>query len=745
MATGNNGVLDGLRRIGGKFRDVAVDGGLPGAPLGYRLRGATQSGPPKTGTWKAGDQVPDRTGTVWTCTLGGTGQAAAWQGSLTGLAPTGDATGAADYKNIQGLLNLAGRAILQTGLFFVSQTLQISSSTCLSGAGKGVTTIRMASGSWSGQAQVGGVNGLAAIMTAGNTTASSIAIRDLTVDGNLTGITALPGWATSGTAAGDNVTNSPLHLNNVTSLLIENVEVINPIGYTVYLQSCAQFSIVNCRVISGQTSATQGWGLPSQQDGIHLDGCSFGRIENPYIDTGTSTTNVGDDGIALQSLSGACNDITIAGGSIRSAEAGVDLALSGYNIYNIAVTGVDFWTTENNGVTVQPFTVSSAIAYNVAVSGCTFNSIASISGNASAVLGLYDYTRVSSTGASWAGVSFTGNDVYGGSNASMLGVYAQQGTGLTVGNNNFYDFPGAIAIQIGDDNKPVTQFTVTGNEMYCTASGATAILIADSSYGTVSGNAGSGNFGFGSNGCQIIGTSIAPAGVTVNGNQFSNFGGGIVETNNGQQPDYNTITGNNLHGTYSGSANAAVIITGPHTVGQQPLLDVGGIEDTEQFVCLASSYTLTSATTTQKLFNATSNGALTVPGGATFFFECFFSLSGMSATSGNCLFDVLGAGTATLTSAAWTAVGMDATTPGTAAAAGGSFTAAHASAGNIVTAATGTAMVAQIKGVIRTNAAGTIIPSVGLTTAAAAVVGANSWFRIWPVGSSTVASVGDWS
>jgi hypothetical protein len=78
MALANNGILDGLRRIGAKVRDLVIDGGLPGAPLGYRLRGATQAGAPQTGTWKAGDQVPDRNAAVWICTAGGTGPGASW-------------------------------------------------------------------------------------------------------------------------------------------------------------------------------------------------------------------------------------------------------------------------------------------------------------------------------------------------------------------------------------------------------------------------------------------------------------------------------------------------------------------------------------------------------------------------------------------------------------------------------------------------------------------------------------------
>ncbi len=78
MPNVNPGVLDGLRRIGGRFRDLTVDGGLPGLPLGFRVRGATQYGPPQTGTHKAGDQETDRFGTTWVCTAGGTGPAATW-------------------------------------------------------------------------------------------------------------------------------------------------------------------------------------------------------------------------------------------------------------------------------------------------------------------------------------------------------------------------------------------------------------------------------------------------------------------------------------------------------------------------------------------------------------------------------------------------------------------------------------------------------------------------------------------
>jgi hypothetical protein len=106
MGVLNNGVLDGVRRITGKFRDLVVDGGLPGAPLGFRLRGATSYGPPSSGTWKAGDTVHDRTGNIWTCTAGGT--PGTWSGAVIQLAPSADTTGAASATAINDAVRALG-------------------------------------------------------------------------------------------------------------------------------------------------------------------------------------------------------------------------------------------------------------------------------------------------------------------------------------------------------------------------------------------------------------------------------------------------------------------------------------------------------------------------------------------------------------------------------------------------------------------------------------------------------------
>lgn len=170
-----------------------------------------------------------------------------------------------------------------------------------------------------------------------------------------------------------------------------------------------------------------------------------------------------------------------------------------------------------------------------------------------------------------------------------------------------------------------------------------------------------------------------------------------------------------------------------------------GVFDAEQFINLSSGNTLTSQTAAQPLFDGgggPTNGRITVASSKTYYFECLISLSSMSATSGNGQF-VLG-GTATFTSLAYTVSGIDATTLTTVAATSGSYNTTTSTAASMVTAGTGTGMWALIKGTLRVNAGGTIIPQIALVTAAAAVVGANSYFRITPVGTNTVVTSGNW-
>lgn len=169
-----------------------------------------------------------------------------------------------------------------------------------------------------------------------------------------------------------------------------------------------------------------------------------------------------------------------------------------------------------------------------------------------------------------------------------------------------------------------------------------------------------------------------------------------------------------------------------------------GVIPAEQMVVLGTAYTLTSQTGAQKLFNATTNGAVTLAVG-TYEFECDFSLTSMSNTSGSFGF-ALAAGTAVIGSQGWRAWAVKAAL---ATATSAQMTYNTAANTTMATAATGTTGHAYIRGFIRVTTGGTIVPQVSLGVAAAAVVGAQSYFRIFPVSPTNAAAtnitVGNWS
>ena len=166
----------------------------------------------------------------------------------------------------------------------------------------------------------------------------------------------------------------------------------------------------------------------------------------------------------------------------------------------------------------------------------------------------------------------------------------------------------------------------------------------------------------------------------------------------------------------------------------------------EQVVVLNTAYTLTSQTAAQKLFNTATAGAVTLPIG-TYCFECFFSLSAMSATSGSFGFALVGGTSpATFTQNWWAEAQKGAAAVATATATQSSFnTTANVT---LATASVNTVGYAIIKGTLNVTVAGTVIPQVSLGVAAAAVVGVGSYFKVHalsPTSSTTTFNVGNWS
>lgn len=200
----------------------------------------------------------------------------------------------------------------------------------------------------------------------------------------------------------------------------------------------------------------------------------------------------------------------------------------------------------------------------------------------------------------------------------------------------------------------------------------------------------------------------------------------------------NLTSGTNLTAAVAGAVeyDGSVFYASPTTSTRAVL-------DAEHFITNTATFTLTSQTAAQALFNQTgaTAGSLTLPASQTYWFEGFFSLSSLSASSGSFGF-ALG-GTANLTAINWMSLANKATLA-TQVAWQGTWNASAANTA-LTAANTNTVGAAYVKGTFTMTTTGTVIPQVSQGNAAAAVVGVGSWFRFVPVGSNTVAQVGNWS
>lgn len=161
------------------------------------------------------------------------------------------------------------------------------------------------------------------------------------------------------------------------------------------------------------------------------------------------------------------------------------------------------------------------------------------------------------------------------------------------------------------------------------------------------------------------------------------------------------------------------------------------------FIRANATRTFTSNTTSQAIFTSPTNGTLTLEVG-TYLFEGILYFTAMSATSGNLLINMLGAGTATIAAWLWDAVGVDGAA-GTAAAYSGTAMITSTSPASIVTAGTGTALSVRVSGTFQVTVAGTIIPSITMVTASSTVLAVGSFLVFERIGNASVVSIGQWT
>lgn len=172
--------------------------------------------------------------------------------------------------------------------------------------------------------------------------------------------------------------------------------------------------------------------------------------------------------------------------------------------------------------------------------------------------------------------------------------------------------------------------------------------------------------------------------------------------------------------------------------------------DTIQYQSLVADYTLADSASAQAAFNATAAGAVTLPATTAYMVDALILLTNTGTTSHT--WSILFAGAATIT-AAGTVLAVDAyTSTGNALTAKSSIyiVGAAVSSATAVTAASTSAtenVSIRITGRININAGGTLIPQIKASAQPNGTekILAGSYIALWPIGSNTATSVGNWS
>lgn len=164
------------------------------------------------------------------------------------------------------------------------------------------------------------------------------------------------------------------------------------------------------------------------------------------------------------------------------------------------------------------------------------------------------------------------------------------------------------------------------------------------------------------------------------------------------------------------------------------------VRNSEQVQVLSSPRTVANDTAAHAIFNATTNGAITLAATTSYEFEMVLQGSGFSSSSHS--FSITFALSGTVTSLHYVAIASQTAAQGSATITNGTA----ATVTQITAAGTATSLNAYIRGVIRANGAGTVTPQLTQNTASAAgTIDTDSFFRCWPIGTNTVTNVGNWS
>jgi hypothetical protein len=323
---------------------------------------------------------------------------------------------------------------------------------------------------------------------------------------------------------------------------------------------------------------------------------------------------------------------------------------------------------------------------------------------------------------------------------------------ITFGATGWYQFQftssdGGSTITLFDLNRALTNFNTADiaiDDLQATTVSATGnitggniLTVGTASLTTIAGTTASltGN---------VTGGNLLTAGIV---SATGNITGGNITAK--IRPAAGTVTLSPLQftsGTNLTTAAAGAFEYDGVVMYSTPQASQRGVSPSTHFLILTNDYTGSDVNTAQKVFNSPSNGQITLPASTTYFMEGMYYITRAAGTTSHTLSTLFALG-GTLTSITYIAE-TTSTTGNTLGAVSRIY--GTGATGVIVTAASTSAsenITVHIRGIIRTNTAGTFTPQIQYSAApgGAPTVLTNSFFRLVPVGTNSVNFVGNWS
>ena len=312
----------------------------------------------------------------------------------------------------------------------------------------------------------------------------------------------------------------------------------------------------------------------------------------------------------------------------------------------------------------------------------------------------------------------------------------------------FGSYDGGSTITVFDLNRALTNFSgITGSSISVSGN-VTGGNVNTSGLITAVGNVTGGNLitgGLATITGNVTGGNLRTAGlVSATGNVTGgNILGFLV-------PTAGTATIPSLDfasGTLTTTAVAGAFEYDGVTFYGTPVDSNRGVLNTTHFMCLSTDYTGNDSTAAQKVFNigTSSLGAITLPASTSYFMEATYYITRSVGSNSHTLSTLFALG-GTLTSITYTA--ETTSTTGNVLGAVSRIYATNATATAVTAASTSSSenITVVIRGIVRTNTAGTFTPQIKYDVAPGGVptILTNSYIRLTPIGTNAVTFVGNW-